>query len=418
MPIDQTIRGLALEIDASTDAGPETQPLLEYRFIDSASTQTILARVIGIPQANGGGKLAFETNAGAAATTQRMLIDNNGNVGIGTASPGARLDVAGDARFSGPLSLQGALKVDGVAQMGGDFEVAGDGKFSGTLSVQGAFTTSGAARIGGDLTVTGRLAAATLTGDGAGLSNVTPADNSITSAKLAQDPASISKITDGKIAVNADRLDLTGHTTLNGSINILRGLTAGSFEQNPNSQIYGNLHVQGRLTAGVKTFRIDHPLDPENKYLSHSSVESPDVMNIYNGNITTDTQGNATVVLPDYFEALNRDFRYQLTVIGKRAQATVASEIENNRFTISTDLPYVKVSWQVTGVRQDASARAFPNSVEEEKPEAERGLFLHPGHYGYPRERGIAFARHPDRMHHPPAERPNLVPCHNAAAIE
>ena len=174
--------------------------------------------------------------------------------------------------------------------MGGDFEVAGEGKFSGTLSVQGTLTTSGAARIGGDLTVTGGWLAAGLTGDGAGLSNVTPADNSITSAKLAQDPASISKITDGKIAVNADRLDLTGHTTLNGSINILRGLTAGSFEQNPNSQIYGNLHVQGRLTAGVKTFRIDHPLDPENKYLSHSSVESPDVMNIYNGNITTDSR--------------------------------------------------------------------------------------------------------------------------------
>ena len=141
-------------------------------------------------------------------------------------------------------------------------------------------------------------------------------------------------------------------------------------------------------------------------------------MNIYNGNITTDTQGNATVVLPDYFEALNRDFRYQLTVIGKRAQATVASEIENNRFTISTDRPDVKVSWQVKGVRQDASARAFPNSVEEEKPEAERGLFLHPEHYGYPRERGIAFTGHPDRIHDPRAQRPHLVSCHSAAAIE
>ena len=75
------------------DPAPETQPLLEYRFIDLASTQTILARIKGIPQPNGGGQLAFETNAGAAATTQRMLIDNNGNVGIGTASPGARLDV-------------------------------------------------------------------------------------------------------------------------------------------------------------------------------------------------------------------------------------------------------------------------------------------------------------------------------------
>jgi trimeric autotransporter adhesin len=141
-------------------------------------------------------------------------------------------------------------------------------------------------------------------------------------------------------------------------------------------------------------------------------------MNIYNGNVTTDTEGNATVVLPDYFEALNRDFRYQLTVIGKHAHAAVASEIENNRFTINTDQPGVKVSWQVTGIRQDASAKAFPSSVEEEKPEAERGLFLHPEHYGYSSERGIAFTRHPDRLHDPRAQRPRFVPCDSAASIE
>ena len=120
MPIDQTMRGLALEIDASLDPASEAQPLLEYRFIDLASTQTILARIKGIPQPNGGGELAFETNAGGAATTQRMLIDSNGNVGIGTGNPGARLDVVGDAKFSGPLSVQGALRVEGVAQVDGD----------------------------------------------------------------------------------------------------------------------------------------------------------------------------------------------------------------------------------------------------------------------------------------------------------
>ena len=101
MPIDQTVRRLALEIDASTDPAPEAQPLLEYRFIDLASTQTILARIRGIPQPNGGGQLAFETNAGAAATTQRLLIDNNGNVGIGTGNPEARLDVTGDESLAG-----------------------------------------------------------------------------------------------------------------------------------------------------------------------------------------------------------------------------------------------------------------------------------------------------------------------------
>ena len=188
MPIDQTLRGLALEIDASTNPSPEAQPLLEYRFIDLASTQTILARIKGVPQPNGGGQLAFETNTGAAATSQRMLIDNKGNIGIGTGDPGARLDVVGDAKFSGPLSIQGAL------------------------------TVGGAATIGGDLTVTGKLTAASFKGNGAGLSNVTPKDGSITNAKLAQDAASLSKVSGGKMVVQGDSVAIGGRLEVNGAV--------------------------------------------------------------------------------------------------------------------------------------------------------------------------------------------------------
>jgi hypothetical protein len=107
MPIDQTLRGLALEIDASIDSAPEAQPLLEYRFINLASTQTILARVKGIPRPDGGGELAFETNAGADTAIPRMLIDSRGNVGVGTENPGARLEVAGDVKLNGPLNVEG-----------------------------------------------------------------------------------------------------------------------------------------------------------------------------------------------------------------------------------------------------------------------------------------------------------------------
>jgi hypothetical protein len=67
--------------------------------------------------------------------------------------------------------------------------------------------------------------------------------------------------------------------------------------------------VTGTLTRSGGSFKIDHPLDPENRYLQHSFVESPDMMNIYNGNAELDDQGRATVVLPEYFETLNGDFR-------------------------------------------------------------------------------------------------------------
>lgn len=147
------------------------------------------------------------------------------------------------------------------------------------------------------------------------------------------------------------------------------------------------------LYAVSKNFVIDHPQDPENAYLYHSSVESPDRMNVYNGNVTLDDNGEAWVQLPDYFEALNRDFRYQLTPIGGPGpNLYVAQEIEDNRFQIAGGEPGLKVSWQVTGIRDDASARANPMRVEVEKPEHQQGLYLDPEAYGQPDSRGIGAA--------------------------
>lgn len=163
-------------------------------------------------------------------------------------------------------------------------------------------------------------------------------------------------------------------------VNLAGGL-AGDF--------YGNVSVSGTLSKGGGSFKIDHPLDPANKYLLHSFVESPDMMNIYNGNIVTDAQGYATIELPEWFEALNRDFRYQLTVVGQFAQAIVSKKVEQNRFEIRTNLPRVEVSWQVTGIRHDAWAEQNRIPVELEKSKAERGKYLHPQAHGAASELGI-----------------------------
>ncbi|MDQ3928127.1 MAG: S-layer homology domain-containing protein, partial [Chloroflexota bacterium] len=152
----------------------------------------------------------------------------------------------------------------------------------------------------------------------------------------------------------------------------------------------GNVHVNGTLSKTAGSFKIDHPLDPANKYLSHSFVESPDMMNVYNGNVTTDARGEAVIILPDYFDTLNRDFRYQLTILGNQfAQARVSEEITNNRFKIMTDKPNIKVSWQVTGIRQDPYANRHRIPVEEDKPKDERGLYLQPELYGQPQSKQI-----------------------------
>jgi hypothetical protein len=160
----------------------------------------------------------------------------------------------------------------------------------------------------------------------------------------------------------------------------------------------GPVHVNGTLSKSGGSFKIDHPLSPDAMYLSHSFVESPDMMNIYNGNVVTDSQGEAWVELPEWFEALNRDFRYQLTVIGAFAQAIVAEKISDNRFLIRSSKPETEVSWQVTGIRQDPWAEAHRIPVEEYKTEQELGFFLHPELYGKPAEAGIEWAYDPEGM--------------------
>jgi hypothetical protein len=168
----------------------------------------------------------------------------------------------------------------------------------------------------------------------------------------------------------------------------------------------GRVNVTGTLSKGGGSFKIDHPLDPEHKYLYHSFVESPDMKNIYDGNVVTDAEGFATVDLPEWFEALNRDFRYQLTVIGRFAQAIVAREIEDNRFTIQTSVPHTKVSWQVTGIRHDAFAETYRIPVEEDKPDVEDGTYLYPEAFGLPRERGVESRQSPAlRLGPPPSSR-------------
>ncbi|MCW5853703.1 MAG: hypothetical protein KIT87_26790 [Anaerolineae bacterium] len=172
----------------------------------------------------------------------------------------------------------------------------------------------------------------------------------------------------------------------------------------------GGVEVVGTLSKSAGSFKIDHPLDPANQYLSHSFVESPDMMNVYNGNITTDSKGFATVTMPKYFEALNRDFRYQLTVIGQFAQAIVAEEIKDNQFVIQTDKPNVKVSWQVTGIRHDPYATAHPIVVEQPKPASERGTYLAPELYGQPDSLSLSEARRQAQPQAPAAQSQRQLP--------
>lgn len=168
------------------------------------------------------------------------------------------------------------------------------------------------------------------------------------------------------------------------------GWTPGTTTSDFAGYFQGKVSITGSISKGSGTFKIDHPLDPENKYLYHSFVESPDMMNIYNGNITTDASGFATVTMPNYFDALNKDFRYQLTVIGTFAQAIVKEKMSGNKFVIQTNQPNIEVSWMVTGVRKDKFAEANRVVAEVEKEPQFKGLYLHPKEWNQPESKGIS----------------------------
>lgn len=157
----------------------------------------------------------------------------------------------------------------------------------------------------------------------------------------------------------------------------------------------GNVQINGNLSKSSGSFKIDHPLDPANKYLYHSFVESPDMKNIYDGTVTLNGKGEAVVTMPEYFSALNQDFRYQLTAIGSAApNLHVARKIAENRFKIGGGKPGMEVSWQITGTRHDAYARDHRIAVEVDKGQ-ERGSYIYPAGFGEPKEKSVEYAGQP-----------------------
>jgi hypothetical protein len=209
----------------------------------------------------------------------------------------------------------------------------------------------------------------------------------------------------GVIAKGTNGYGLWASSTVGGSVAAVVGYNSGSNgngvigEANNGTSAYGvwgkstngyagyfdgKVRVSGYLEKAGGGFIIDHPLDPANKYLYHSFVESPEMTNLYSGTVTLDGGGEAVVTLPDWFGALNKDFHYQLTCIGRYAPVFISEEISGNHFRIGGGTPGLKVSWQVTGVRQDAYAVAHPMPVEVEKAGTERGKYLHPRELGLP----------------------------------
>jgi hypothetical protein len=154
------------------------------------------------------------------------------------------------------------------------------------------------------------------------------------------------------------------------------------------------VNVVGDLSAtGTKSFKIDHPLDPANKYLFHFAVESPEVLNQYSGVVVLDASGSAVVTLPAWFDAINAGpFRYQLTAIGvSMPDLYIAQKVVGRSFRIGGGVPGAEVSWLLFGLRDDPYLRANPVQTESLKTGAEVGTYLSPELYGQPAHKALGY---------------------------
>ena len=320
--------------------------------------------------------LIIKTTASTGATpTERMRVQANGRVGIGTKSPANPLDIEAVAVNEGVVrathtgsSTSGAFR--GVAAKGGGFGGWFSGKAGGVwaqglgTSTQGVFATGtyGVRAIGADIGVRG-----------SGPIGVQAVGTGTDSYGLEADGEQYGVFGSGFYGVyGSGELGTYGSGQQYGAY-ALSGETGIFADGNPAGYFDGNVNVTGTVTRSAATTRIDHPLDPENRWLTHAGVESPESKSVYDGTVVLDRDGEATVALPAYVSKLNSDFRYQLTCIGRHAPVYVSSEVRKGRFRIAGGRAGLKVSWQVTGVRRDDYARAHPVEVEIAKTGDERG---------------------------------------------
>jgi hypothetical protein len=367
--------------DATTSKGAASNPLFFQSSVYNSSSKTnvlpyfqLQSEPVGNNTASTSATMNFLYFNGGSTSETGLYINSNGTIHFATAQtfPIA----AGPQGPAGPTGAKGATGATGPQGPAGSglASVSHDGTLTGSGTSASPLTVASSLDLSGSVTANGVYGTNQSTEFGVGVEGDDYSNDGVGVRGLSFEVSNPS-YGYGGVLEGATGVYATGTPY------------AGQFE--------GSVYVSGTLSKAGGSFKIDHPLDPENKYLSHSFVESPDMMNIYNGNVITDASGTAVVTMPDWFEALNRDFRYQLTVIGQFAQAIVATEMSDKSFTIKTDKPNVKVSWQVTGIRQDAWANAHRIPTEEDKDEADKGHYLHPELFHHSGEKSIIARRVP-----------------------
>jgi len=424
----ETLGGKPASAYVTTEMQGTSSPLSQRNVVATSASPQSTSQNLGRPQqavANGSSAVA---SIGGSGTTNFIPIwtgsttlgnsalfqtgtGTGAKIGLGTKAPTATLDIRGSENIVGFEKITGSESVSGnffgtpiitTNQAGQGIAIEGQSPltFTGSFPPIGV-VGSGYIGVIGSGSGTGGSFGATSGSGGIGVS----AGGGSASGSSAVGGVGVTALGGGvsgsTVAAGSGAVVTGGSCTSTppeqpcfGGDGIVAKAGTGQMTHSFAGLFQGDVDVTGSITKGGGGFKIDHPLDPANKYLYHSFVESPDMMNIYNGNVALDGKGEATVELPEWFGALNKDFRYQLTAIGGPGpNLYIAQKVQEQRFKISGGSPGLEVSWQVTGIRQDAWANAHRIPVEELKSGPEHGYYIHPELYGAEEDRGIDSAR-------------------------
>jgi hypothetical protein len=319
-------------------------------------------------------------NEGGAANSDTFLVGNNSTKGVQLRDTGAALDLES---IGAPLYINWSTAQPTF--------IGGNAVGIGTTAPQALLNLNYGGNANADTLLIGNNSSKGMqlrdTGGAVDLESIgVPLYvNNLTQQNLYLNPSNVNTSGSGGVVIGSTNQSSYYPLTVSGGC-----CTSPPFA----AVFWGETEVQSNLyVSGTKNFRIDHPLDPTNKYLDHAAIESSEVLNQYSGNVVLDENGEGRIEFPAWFAAINEDFRYQLTAIGAPGpNLYVAEEVTDNRFTIAGGKPGMKVSWQVTARRNDAYMKAHPYIVEPDKPEWERGYYIHPELFGAPKEQGLQWA--------------------------
>lgn len=325
----------------------------------------------------------------------RMSVLPNGNVGIGTRDPDELLTVDGNANVTGATNLFGNTTISGELDVVNEaLLVTSDGRvhFGGGPSFNAQVTL-----LHEDTNASTAFLSVTDNPGGRAISGVTQSTSG-TPVGVAGSASSLGDGVNGSTSSTSVNSGVFGQSLHNTGVNY------GVSGQSASPIGFGVFSFDRLGAAGPKLFVIDHPLDPDNKFLNYYCAEGPEPLNMITGNAILDAQGRVTVDLPDHYESIGRDFRYQLTAVGAPApNLHVAKKVANGQFEIAGGPAGLEVSWRIDATRNDAFVRTYGAPVEQEKPDALKGKYLRPELFGKTAELGIHYRPRPDDVDLAPA---------------